>query len=456
MKIFYLSLTLLFFSINLWSQPLFRVNHSYQQNPDQFTVPCGTALSVTPLIPNTFNSYLWNFGDGISSTAYAPQAVNYSSTGLKQVSLTVTNSVPFTVINSITVTQTNNNWEEETCGNTPDFYLKIYDTDNNQLFETPAVGSTYVPVTYQIAGIVNKVAFVVKVWESDHTFFCPADDFVGEVTIPANATAMVYQNAAQQLSIQINTTTSTIATFTVPVNLAGLNVSINSNGSTILCHQGDSRTLTATAGFDTYLWSSGQTTSSITINQAGTYTVTATKTSTGCTGVDNISISQAPAQAKPVIDCAGTLLVCTNYSSSLKWLDSNQNGISGAWSQTYQPTSNGIYYVKHTSGGCDVISDGINYPACTSVTAIEEEESSNNLSYSIYPNPSSTGIFEIKLLQEINNPEISYEIYTLRGQLIREKTNHTRFVDLTDQPAGMYIIKTRINDKLWIDRIVKN
>jgi P pilus assembly chaperone PapD len=61
---------------------------------------------------------------------------------------------------------------------------------------------------------------------------------------------------------------------------AAANTSIT--GPTSVCPNA-SATLTATGSFQSYQWSSGETTNSINVNSAGTYTVTVTN-SDGCTG----------------------------------------------------------------------------------------------------------------------------------------------------------------------------
>jgi gliding motility-associated-like protein len=64
------------------------------------------------------------------------------------------------------------------------------------------------------------------------------------------------------------------------------------NGNAVIC-AGKSTTLNATAGFQTYQWSSGQNTASITANQAIPYTVTVTDAN-NCTATALFTVSLAP------------------------------------------------------------------------------------------------------------------------------------------------------------------
>ncbi|MEO7265943.1 MAG: fibronectin type III domain-containing protein [Ferruginibacter sp.] len=114
---------------------------------------------------------------------------------------------------------------------------------------------------------------------------------------------------------------------------------------------GGSLTLTATAGYVNYLWSTTETTSSINVNTAGLYSVTVTDNN-GCTGTSSRSAIQYPSPS-PVISgtlsfCAGTtttLNAGTGYSSYL-WS-------TGATSQTIVVNTVSKFVVTVTSSnGC--------------------------------------------------------------------------------------------------------
>ncbi len=69
---------------------------------------------------------------------------------------------------------------------------------------------------------------------------------------------------------------------------SGLTVEF-SNTNTVIC-EGESLTLALTSPFDTYEWSTGETTSTIEVSQSGTYTVRVTE-SGGCEGIAGIDIT---------------------------------------------------------------------------------------------------------------------------------------------------------------------
>lgn len=86
----------------------------------------------------------------------------------------------------------------------------------------------------------------------------------------------------------------------------------NITGAAGFC-AGGSTTLTAPAGYATYLWSTGSVASSITVNTSGTYIVTVTDNN-GCTGSKSVAVSVFPS---PVPVISGTLSFCGGTSTTL-------------------------------------------------------------------------------------------------------------------------------------------
>lgn len=112
---------------------------------------------------------------------------------------------------------------------------------------------------------------------------------------------------------------------------------------------GDSVSIAAPAGFETYIWSTGDTTQSI-IDTAGTYTVTVTDT-LGCTGT---SAPFTIIDSAPTVNITGVQPLC--HGDSLL-LTANPAFTSYSWSDlaTTQSTyaDSGVYYVVATDQyGC--------------------------------------------------------------------------------------------------------
>ncbi|MFM7015462.1 MAG: choice-of-anchor L domain-containing protein [Bacteroidota bacterium] len=142
----------------------------------------------------------------------------------------------------------------------------------------------------------------------------------GSVTLNA-ATAPNYQwsNGANSSSINVNTS----GTYTLTVSDNGcisnstVNVIVNANPTPSITGVSNScpgiNVPLSVGTYNSYLWSNGATTSSITSTSTSIYTVTVTDIN-GCTGMANHSVSFYTAPTPSII---GTLQVCAGNSSTL-------------------------------------------------------------------------------------------------------------------------------------------
>jgi len=186
------------------------------------------------------------------------------------------------------------------------------------------------------------------------------------LSAPAGA-AFVWSNGATTQSIAASTAgaytvtvnsngcTATSSATTVTVNALPV-ATISASGATNLC-QGSSVTLTASPA-TTYLWSTGATTPSITVNTAGNYSVSST--TNGCTASSvptTINVQALPSASISVIGattfCQGASVTLT-ASSAGSYLWSN-----GATTQTIVATTPGNYTVQVSSNGCSATSSAI-------------------------------------------------------------------------------------------------
>ncbi|MCB0651303.1 MAG: gliding motility-associated C-terminal domain-containing protein [Saprospiraceae bacterium] len=135
----------------------------------------------------------------------------------------------------------------------------------------------------------------------------------------------------------------------IDVNLAA-SLSVTISGNTQLC-AGGSTTLSAGAGFNSYAWSNGLSSTTITVNSPGTYSVTVTNT-TGCEGQASVTVTQGTPPA-PVI--TGALSICEGGTTtlSLTGIYSGYSWTGGSSSSSYTATSAGTYGVTVTdANGC--------------------------------------------------------------------------------------------------------
>lgn len=125
--------------------------------------------------------------------------------------------------------------------------------------------------------------------------------------------------------------------------------SITASGSLNFC-SGDSVTLTANGG-SSFNWSTGDTSQSITVYTAGTYSVVVGDTN-GCSGSASANVNVAPSP-NPIISPPGPITLCSGDSVTL----SVNTGTSWQWSnggtfQSITVSTSGIYWVIASNTSC--------------------------------------------------------------------------------------------------------
>ncbi len=112
-------------------------------------------------------------------------------------------------------------------------------------------------------------------------------------------------------------------------------------------------------------------------------------------------------------------------------------------------TESGIYYdTIFYDNGCDSITI-LNITILSS--ELEEEEGLSFLS--LYPNPSSDGLFNI--IGKAPSLDLGFCVKNIRGQIVLKKDHMTETLDLSHYENGIYWIEFNINNKLKILKIVK-
>lgn len=123
-------------------------------------------------------------------------------------------------------------------------------------------------------------------------------------------------------------------------------------GDTVFC-VGDSTSLSVDPGLTDYLWSNGDTTAQVFIDQVGTYSVTVTNTA-GCSGADTITLTNFVPETivinGPAEICPGTATTLTGPSGFTDYLWS-----TGATTEAISVDSAAVYVLSATdSNGCRV------------------------------------------------------------------------------------------------------
>jgi hypothetical protein len=209
----------------------------------------------------------------------------------------------------------------------------------------------------------------------------PTADLGNDTTICAGATLILdasYPGAQYEWSTGSTTssiTVSTAGTYSVDVGLGicmasdDIVVNVLSPGAialgadTSFC-QGGTLVLDASLPGATYLWSTGATTSSISVTTSGTYSVQADVS--GCSASDAIDVTVLP---MPVVDLGNDTTLCSGASHTL---DASYPGATYLWSTGSTASSilvstAGTYSVDVDLGGC-VATDAIDVDVLSAVS----------------------------------------------------------------------------------------
>lgn len=372
-------------------------------------------------------SYSWDFGPGASpatANTIGPHTVSYTGGGSKAVKLTVGNPG-----GSDSTTQT------VTVFNNPSPIISASDTSLCQ---------------GQSTTISTSGSFGTYLWSTSST-----DSTISTSTAGSYSLQVIDSNGCSGLSDTLNIVVNPNPTATVLAS------------DTVLC-QGDTATLTGGGAFPGYLWSSSDTTQSISITNSGSYTLTVIDTN-GCTNQSppvNITVNALPTTS---IFSSGMTLQDTLFAlpgfASYQWFFSDANGqnlipIPGALKDQllYQD-----FYFKPGNSGYVVLAilDGnscLGYSQPYTLPVIQSINSSAFEEINIYPNPMTNKVrLELSLHQahtiQIRLTELSGKTVYQSGSNSSVKEAHFDLY-LPNLAKGVYLLKIDAGESQYHEKIM--
>jgi PKD repeat protein len=256
----------------------------------------------------------------------------------------------------------------------------------------------------------------------------------------------------------VTTTTGCNLIDTIVVGFGNIPL-VDAGSSQNLC-PGEIVTFNAGPGFSSYNWSTGATTPSITVNTAGTYTVTVTNQD-GCSGIDVINLANLnlPIASFTFVQGAGGLVNFTNTSSdavAYQW-DFNGDGTNDASSMnpfyTYFSTGNfTVRLIATNECGVDTLYQTI---LVSSVS-----ELSQNFALRVYPNPVKD-IISIQLPAVTKREQMLLNIYDQTGKLVisdlvsPQMDKGNLVFNVSTLQTGVYHLQLQSSAGVYNSRIIK-
>ena len=239
---------------------------------------------------------------------------------------------------------------------------------------------------------------------------------------------------------------------------------ISPSGNVTVCSGSGGVQLDAGTGYTGYVWSNGATTQTITVNTAGTYSVSVTQN--GCQAV--AAASNVSVVARPVASISSAF-----NGGGFTYLTASPMGASYQW--LVQSSPNGSFTVTANTGQNDTVSCGnsaayysviVAQNGCTDTSAQHEVictgliEISSLVNFSVEPNPATDVLF---VNYELNdNTGVKLSVIDLTGRKVIDVTNstetkgaHQHQVKLTDLSSGVYLLNFVTDNGSFNTKFVK-
>lgn len=285
--------------------------------------------------------------------------------------------------------------------------------------------------------------------KKDETITITGNNFTGTTSVKFGGTPAKSFNVISSTKIDAiaNGGSSGNITVTTPSGVAsfpGFNFipEVTANGPTNFCNEGavllSSSAIANNQWYKDGLAINGATSTTYQAVTGGTYAVKTTANGITTTSASGITVTVITVPT-PVITNNGTSLL-SSATSGNQWYF-NGTAIQGATGQTHQPTQSGNYSVQSTVNGCtSSLSANFNFI----VTGIINL--GNDQFIRLYPNPVKN---KLTIDWSINNvTSLNVQITNLQGKMLLKKIiQPSSAIDLSNLPAGMYIIKITSSQK---------
>lgn len=194
---------------------------------------------------------------------------------------------------------------------------------------------------------------------------------------------------------------------------------------------------------NSYTWIDGTTYTAN--NNAATHTLT---NAVGCDSVVTLDLTVTSIDTSTLI--SGLSIISNESGATYQWLDCNNGNapIVGATSQSYTPTSNGLYAVEITNNSCTAIS------SCIPFTIVGINVTSSTFMIDVFPNPTK-GMITIRFNQNLDNSQT--KIITMTGQVVGEYSHSNQRTLTIDMPpvTGVYIVEISSGQYVYNLKVIK-
>ena len=415
---------------------------------------------------NSGYSYLWDFGNGTTSTLQNPPPLTYNTPGVYDINYTA--SIDTFGYKVTTVRVLAAGCSDILINTAPDLYVKIKSPQGNFVVVTPAQNNSTFPAVFNINLPLGNGTYELEVRDDD-TF---GSESCGYVYFNKNTTG-VLSSGPLQVQVDIIHPVLTIqSSGTVTVYPQPAPPVIAPAGLIQLC-EGEEVELVADYDQDIQWYRDttvlfGEIFQQLHVASAGQYWLEYTSP-VGCKSQSApVEVNLLPLPTPPVFQVTGNEYTLANPNQmpanySLQWY-MDGNVLTDETGPTYCLMEPGVFLmtleVTDNASGCsNQFSLGVSFnPAYTCASASGEiAETANTLV--LFPNPTAGSIwanFEVK-----KPGPISMEIFDVIGKKVWQETLHANTTDMRHEldlgrfPGGIYLLKIQTEDGYISGRILK-
>jgi SprB repeat len=245
-----------------------------------------------------------------------------------------------------------------------------------------------------------------------------------------SSAATVVNLAAGTYQVTVHDASGCSSTASVTINPSGGN-SVVVGPSSIIC-AGDSATVCAPAGYVSYAWNTGDTTTCITTPYAGNYYVTVTDNG-GCTATSNHASINNYTPTPVTISVNGDTL--TSYTAVTYQWYLNGQPIPGATTATIVAHTSGNYTVEITdNNGCHYTS------SVTTIKVTGLDNVSAGSSIKVYPNPLAAGNWHVDVSEALIGA--TCQVFDADGRLVyKDELKSTQSEISLNVAQGVYLMQ---------------
>lgn len=158
---------------------------------------------------------------------------------------------------------------------------------------------------------------------------------------------------------------------------------------------------------------------------------------------DTLYVTLNPSDSNLIFDLQQSGAGCYSVGgyTNLQWY---KNGVPIAGNTHCISAGTGVYTYLSVFGGVNYLNVTIIVTAAASATGVHESQEASGIH--IFPNPSTSGIFNLK--NEISEKAYSINIYNMTGQFIstKEVNQQSDLLDLSDYNKGLYFLEFIFDD----------